>query len=122
MARVYPKMGWPRHPPADADGLVGGPHMQRLAVRIRIDRDDAKPKAARGTHDAQRDLAAIGDQDGAERRALHRPTAPGRAIENCMRCGLRASASRQIASTSARMPRELPASITSSSRHHAPVA
>jgi len=30
---------------------------------------------------------AIGDQDFAERRALHRPAAHGAATENCMRCG-----------------------------------
>ena len=48
---------------ADPDRLVGGLHMRRLCVGVGIDGDgaDAEPRA--GSHDAERDLAAIGDQD-----------------------------------------------------------
>ena len=56
---------------ADADRFIRGPHMQRIAIGVRVDRDHAVTETARGTHDPKRDLAAIGDQDFAERRALH---------------------------------------------------
>ena len=51
---------------ADADRLVGGLDVRRLRVGIGIDGDgaDAEPRA--GPHDANRDLAAIGDQDRAD--------------------------------------------------------
>src|SRR5258707_13360968 len=89
--------------------------MQRVAVGVGIDRDHAITEPARGAHDAARDLAAVGDQDLVERRELHGGIAHGRATENCMACGLRASASRQIASTCAKMLRVSRGSITPSS-------
>src|SRR6202035_4127009 len=113
--RLNAEIGLRRQRLADADGLIRVAHMQRIAVRVRIDRDHAIAEAARGPHDPQRDLAAIGDQDVAERPALHRFPAHGRATENCMRCGMRASASRQIASTSAKTARVSRGSITPSS-------
>src|ERR1700722_14195462 len=88
--------------------------MQRVPVGVGIDRDHAIAEPARGAHDPQRDLATIGDQDFAERRNL-RPSAHGRATENCMRCGRRASASRQIASTSLNIALVSRGSITPSS-------
>ena len=96
--RLDPQIGLRRQRLADPHRLVGLANMPRVAVGIRIDRDHAIAEAARGAHDAQRDLAAVGDQDLGERRRLHH--AHGRATENCMRWGVRASASRQIASTS----------------------
>src|SRR4029453_9922140 len=90
-------------------------NMQRVAVGIRIDRNHAVAQPARGAHDPQRDLATVGDENPEERRPLHRYPAHGRATENCMRCGVRASASRQIASTSASTLRVSRGSITPSS-------
>ena len=46
--------------------LVALPHMQRIGVRLRINRDGAKPEPRGGARDAAGDLAAVGDQDGAE--------------------------------------------------------
>src|SRR6202011_4970281 len=92
-------------------------HMQAFAISIRIDSDHAVAEGGRGTHDAQRDLAAIGDEDLEERRALH--AAHGRSTENCMRCGERCSASRQIASTSLKTLRVSRGSITPSSSRRA---
>ena len=40
--------------------------MQGLRVGIRIDRDGAQPHAARRARDADRDLAAVGNEDGGE--------------------------------------------------------
>ena len=53
---------------ADADGLVGLANVQRIAVGVGINSDHAMTETARGAHDSQRDLAAIGDQDLVERR------------------------------------------------------
>src|SRR5260370_1064704 len=47
--RLDPQIRLRRQRPADADGLVVGPHIQRLAVHIRIDFVDSNPKPARGT-------------------------------------------------------------------------
>src|SRR5439155_12639640 len=112
--RIDPQVGLRRQRLADPDGFIRLPHMQRVTVGLGIDRDHAIAEAPRGAHDPQGDLAAIGDQDFAERPALP-PVVHGRATENCMRCGVRASASRQIASTSARTPRVSRGSITPSS-------
>ena len=109
------QIGLRRQRRADPHRLVGLAHMQRIAVGVGIDRDHAVTQAPRGAHDAQRDLAAVGDQDLVERRALHPFAAHGRATENCMRCGVLASASRQIASTSASTLRVSRGSITPSS-------
>ena len=45
--------------------------MERIAIGIRIDRDDAEAQLPRAAHHAQRDLAAIGDQNLEERPVLH---------------------------------------------------
>jgi hypothetical protein len=56
---------------ADAHGLIGLAHMERIAIRIRIDGDDAEAKLPRTAHHPERDLAAIGNQDLEERPVLH---------------------------------------------------
>ena len=48
---------------ADADRLVGEAHVHRLGVGGRMDRDRLDPHFVAGAVDAERDLAAIGDQD-----------------------------------------------------------
>src|SRR6185437_16853520 len=108
------EIGFCRQRLADPHRLIGFAHMQRVAVSVGIDRDHAIAEPARGAHDAQRDLAAIGDQYFRE-RTLAGNRAHGRATENCMRCGVRASASRQIASTSESTTRVSRGSITPSS-------
>ncbi len=113
--RFNPEIGLRRQRLADADGLIRAVHMQCVTVGVRIDGDHTVAETARGPHDPQRDLAAIGDQDVTEWFALHRPAAHGRATENCMRWGERCSASRQIASTSANIARVSRGSITPSS-------
>src|ERR1043166_5504759 len=92
--------------------------MQGVAIGIGIDCDRAIAETLCGAHDAQRNLAAVGDENLEERRPLH---AHGRATENCMRWALRPSPSRQIASTSERMARVSRGSITPSSSTRAEV-
>ena len=48
---------------SDANRLVGIFHRQRVLIRRRIDRDRFHAKFAGGTHDAQRDLSAVGNQN-----------------------------------------------------------
>src|SRR6185436_10591191 len=50
----------------DAQRVVGALHMQRVAVDIGVDRDAADAEPATRADDAAGDLAAVGDQDGAE--------------------------------------------------------
>ena len=50
----------------DANGLIGEPHVQRVAVRFRIDGDGANAEFLAGAQDAQGDFAAIGDQNFSE--------------------------------------------------------
>jgi hypothetical protein len=45
--------------------------MQRIAIGVGIDYDDAEAELPRAAHHAQRDLAAIGDQNPEERPVLH---------------------------------------------------
>ena len=52
----------------DADALVGEPHMHRVFVRGRVDRDGGDPELLAGAQHPERDLAAIGDQDFVEHR------------------------------------------------------
>ena len=52
----------PRRRRADAHGLVGEPHIHRVRIRGRMHRDGLDPHLVAGAVDAQRDLAAIGDQ------------------------------------------------------------
>jgi hypothetical protein len=47
----------------DMHSLVGHGHMERVPVRIRIDRHGFDAHAPRGLDDAAGDLATIGDQD-----------------------------------------------------------
>ena len=47
---------------SDADGVVGGAHVRRLAVGVGVDRDGGEPLGAAGAGDADGDLAAVGDQ------------------------------------------------------------
>ena len=56
----------------DAPRLVGAPHMQRIAVGVRMDRHRADPQPPRGAHHAAGDLAAVGDQDFFEHQAALR--------------------------------------------------
>src|SRR5262249_61085473 len=113
-APLSAEVGPPRQRLADPNRRIGGAHVQCVAVGIGIDRDHAEPEAARCFHDTQCDLAAIGNQNLEERGPLHF-AGHGRATENCMACGWRASASRQTASTSASTPRVSRGSITPSS-------
>ena len=48
---------------ADADVLVGEPDVQRVLVGLGVDGDGLDAELAAGADDAQRDLAAVGDQD-----------------------------------------------------------
>ena len=48
---------------ADADVLVGEAHVQRVLVGLRVDRDRLDAELAARADDAQRDLAAVRDQD-----------------------------------------------------------
>src|SRR5450756_586328 len=112
--RLDVEIGLRRQRLADPHRFIRLVHMDRDAVGGRIDGDHAETEPARGAQDAQADLAAVGDQDLAERPHLH-CSAHGRATENCMRWGARASASRQIASTWLKMLRVSRGSITPSS-------
>ena len=55
---------------ADADRFVGQLHVERIDVGLGIDRERANPEFLAGADDAQRDFAAIGDQDFFEHRRL----------------------------------------------------
>ena len=57
---------------ADADALVGEPHMHRVGVGGRVHRDRLDAEFLAGAQHAQRDLAAIGDQDLGEHRGRFR--------------------------------------------------
>jgi hypothetical protein len=48
---------------ANADVIVGKAHMQRFAIRFRVDGDRLDPDFLAGTNDTERDLAAIRHQD-----------------------------------------------------------
>jgi len=43
--------------------------VERVAVDIAVHRDRADAEVVAGADDAERDLAAIGDEDGGERRS-----------------------------------------------------
>ena len=55
---------------ADAHALIGQAHMHRLFIRGRMDGDRLDAELAAGAQHAQRDLAAIGDEDFVEHRLL----------------------------------------------------
>lgn len=54
---------------ADMNGLIRLPYMQRIGIRIRIDRDSGDAHLLRGLDDTAGDLAAIGDEDFRNHRA-----------------------------------------------------
>ena len=55
----------------EAHGGVGEAHMRRIKVRVAEDRDTADAQAPQGAENADRDLAAVGDEDAVKRhRAL----------------------------------------------------
>ena len=54
---------------ADRVRSVGSADVQRVAVYIAVDRGRADAEIVAGADDAERDLAAIGDEDGGERRS-----------------------------------------------------
>ena len=51
---------------ADANRLVRKPHVQRIAVRLRIHRDRANVEFLARRQNAQRDFPTVGDQDFSE--------------------------------------------------------
>src|SRR6516164_4169616 len=112
--RAEVQVGLRRPRLADPHRRIGLPHMESVAISIGIDGDHAITEPSCRAHDAQCDLAAIGNENLEEGRELHF-AGHGRATENCMRCGCRTSDSRQIASTSARTLRVSRGSITPSS-------
>ena len=63
---------------ADADAFIGQAHMHRIGVGGRMHRDGGDAHLLAGAVDAQRDFAAIGDQDFFEHRQLYDEQAPGR--------------------------------------------
>jgi hypothetical protein len=48
---------------ADADGLVGKAHMERVAIGFAVDGDGANAEFAAGVENAQSNLTAIGNQN-----------------------------------------------------------
>ena len=55
---------------ADAHCTIGRLHVQRVGIRIGVHRDGGDAQASRGADDAAGDLAAVGDQQGAEHRHI----------------------------------------------------
>ena len=53
---------------ADADAFVGQPHMHRVRIGGRMHRDRGDSHLLAGAVDAERDFAAIGNQDFFEHR------------------------------------------------------
>ncbi len=51
---------------ADADGLVGKPHVQRVAVGLGIDGHGGNAEFLAGANHAQGDFTAIGDENFAK--------------------------------------------------------
>ena len=60
---------------ADADAFVGEPHMHRVGVGGGMHRDGRDAELLAGAQHAQRDLAAVGDQDFFEHRFMRRSRA-----------------------------------------------
>jgi hypothetical protein len=54
---------------ADRIRGIGRPDVQRIAVDVAVNRGRADAEVVAGANDAERDLAAIGDEDGGERRS-----------------------------------------------------
>ena len=53
---------------ADADRFVRQLHVQRIDIRLRVNRERADAEFLAGADDAERDFAAVGDQDFFEHR------------------------------------------------------
>jgi hypothetical protein len=64
----------PRRTRANVNSLIGLPHMQRLGIGIRINRDGANAHRACCADDAASNFAAIGDEEGCN----HRKSSPER--------------------------------------------
>ncbi len=58
---------------ADADGLVGKAHVQRVAIGFAVDGDGTNAEFATGIDDAQRNFAAVGDHDFTKHREVSSP-------------------------------------------------
>ena len=69
--RIGPQVALAGRRRADRHGLVGEAHVQRAGVDVGVDRDRLEPEVAAGPDDADRDLAAVGDQDAPDRRFAH---------------------------------------------------
>ena len=57
---------------ADADGLVGQLHMQRLHISLRVDGQGLDAQFAAGADDAEGDFAAISDEDLLDHKQRYR--------------------------------------------------
>ena len=77
----------------DADGRIRGTDVRHTGVDVGVHRDRPVAHATRGARDAHRDLAAVGDQQRAERAAPF--FAHSRATPKVFGCSRRPSASRQ---------------------------
>ena len=75
--RGHVEVAFARRRRADADALVGELDVHRLLVGGRIDRDRGDAELLGRAHDAQRDLAAVGDQDLVE-HLTRSPSTAGR--------------------------------------------
>jgi hypothetical protein len=60
------EIGVGRGRPVQGQGLVGQPGERGVLVGIGVDRDGRQGRVAAGPHHAQRDLAAVGDEDALE--------------------------------------------------------
>src|SRR5262249_38427702 len=60
----------------EANGTVGEPHMQRVGVRRRVDRDSFTAELVERTNDAHRDLTAVRYEDTPEHGSSLRVPAP----------------------------------------------
>ncbi len=59
---IHAEIRLPGRRGSDADGVVGGEDVRRLAVRVGVDRHGGEPLGVAGAGDADGDLAAVGDQ------------------------------------------------------------
>ena len=69
---VAPQVALGRRPVADEVRLVGGAHVRAPPVGVREDGDAADPELAERPEHADRDLAAVGDEDLREGRHMAR--------------------------------------------------
>ena len=63
---------------ANADALVGKPHVHGVGVRGRVHRHRGDAELLAGAQDAQRNFPAVGDQDFVEHRGLSGERIAGR--------------------------------------------